>query len=390
MKKGLILGGGGARGAYQVGVWRAFREAGVTFAGAAGTSVGAINAAIVVQDDLDAAVETWMHMKPEYVLPAGNSAPLRALLARHIDEERIRVSPMEYALCTVGVPAYKPQILFKEDIPKGQLIDYMLASAAIPGVFPCVIDGRRYADGGLFDNLPVRAFAGRGYDSLTAVNIAWRGPFHRGAAGLHVQMISHDRSLGGILQFEEENCRRNLERGWREGRRALGVTAGRAYYLLPGEPPPNEDALEALLSALDARPPVARLGQKLLTTARVYAFGKGVTTSRHWLYRACLELAAELLGVDREREYVLGELEAVVRQSFSENSALFAPLFSSLARALSHKPPDAGAPTLSALLLALSRNPRIAARAARLGLSRLYLAAVFLYFSTQKEDIPDE
>ena len=56
---GLVLEGGGAKGAYQIGAWKALRELGVKIKGVAGTSVGALNGAMIVQNDFDTAYEVW-------------------------------------------------------------------------------------------------------------------------------------------------------------------------------------------------------------------------------------------------------------------------------------------------------------------------------------------
>ena len=56
---GLILAGGGAKGAYQTGAWRALRELGISFEAIAGVSIGAINGALIAQGDYDRAVELW-------------------------------------------------------------------------------------------------------------------------------------------------------------------------------------------------------------------------------------------------------------------------------------------------------------------------------------------
>ena len=52
---GLALEGGGAKGAYQIGAWKALREAGIRFSAVSGTSVGALNGAMIVMDDLEKA-----------------------------------------------------------------------------------------------------------------------------------------------------------------------------------------------------------------------------------------------------------------------------------------------------------------------------------------------
>ena len=59
---GLVLDGGGARGAYQIGAWKALREAGVKIKAVAGTSVGALNGALICMGDLEKAETIWREM----------------------------------------------------------------------------------------------------------------------------------------------------------------------------------------------------------------------------------------------------------------------------------------------------------------------------------------
>ena len=56
---GLVLDGGGARGAYQIGAWKALVEAGVKFNAVAGTSVGALNGALICMGDVEKAESFW-------------------------------------------------------------------------------------------------------------------------------------------------------------------------------------------------------------------------------------------------------------------------------------------------------------------------------------------
>ncbi len=70
---GIVLEGGGARGAYQIGVWKALREAGMKIKGVAGTSVGALNGALICMDDLEKAEEIWGNMTYSTVLQIDDS-----------------------------------------------------------------------------------------------------------------------------------------------------------------------------------------------------------------------------------------------------------------------------------------------------------------------------
>ena len=56
---GLVLEGGGAKGAYQIGAWKALKEAGIHIKGIAGTSVGALNGALIAMDDFEKAEKIW-------------------------------------------------------------------------------------------------------------------------------------------------------------------------------------------------------------------------------------------------------------------------------------------------------------------------------------------
>ena len=65
---GIVLEGGGARGAYQIGAWKALKEAGIEIKGAAGTSVGALNGALICMDDLEKAEKIWENIRYSQVM----------------------------------------------------------------------------------------------------------------------------------------------------------------------------------------------------------------------------------------------------------------------------------------------------------------------------------
>ena len=65
---GLILCGGGGRGAYQIGVWQALDEAGIKYNAVSGTSVGALNGALMAMRDLPRAETAWNDMRLSKVI----------------------------------------------------------------------------------------------------------------------------------------------------------------------------------------------------------------------------------------------------------------------------------------------------------------------------------
>ena len=70
--RGLVLEGGGAKGAYHIGAYKALKEMGVEIDGVAGTSVGALNGAMIAQEDIDRAYELWNNMTYSRVINAND------------------------------------------------------------------------------------------------------------------------------------------------------------------------------------------------------------------------------------------------------------------------------------------------------------------------------
>ena len=131
-KKAVVLGGGGSRGSYQIGVWKALRELGFDYEIVTGTSVGALNGALMVQKDYELAEAMWQKLKTQDVMDidvtdkvegpkdltgkagtflteiikngGADPRPLEELLRQYIDEEKIGNSPVDFGFVTVEYP----------------------------------------------------------------------------------------------------------------------------------------------------------------------------------------------------------------------------------------------------------------------------------------------
>lgn len=192
MKQAIALAGGGTKGAYQVGAWKAMRELGIPFDIVTGTSIGSVTAALMVQDDFDRAWELWTHITEEQIMleradatphekrelaalaehpeqliarvkdwadlnrRTADISPYRALVHKYLDEERFFASPVDFGLMTARFPSLQPVEVRKQDIAPGYLPQWILASSACFPMFPmCEIDGQNYLDGAYSDNLPI-------------------------------------------------------------------------------------------------------------------------------------------------------------------------------------------------------------------------------------------
>lgn len=208
MKQAIALAGGGTKGAYQVGAWKAMRELGIPFDIVTGTSIGSVTAALMVQDDFDRAWELWTHITEDQIMLEREDAtphekrelaaltehpeqliarvkdwadlnrrtaditPYRALVHKYLDEERFFASPVDFGLMTARFPSFQPVEVRKRDIAPGYLPQWILASSACYPMFPmCEIDGQNYLDGAYSDNLPISTAFRLGADRVIAIGL---------------------------------------------------------------------------------------------------------------------------------------------------------------------------------------------------------------------------
>jgi NTE family protein len=247
---GLALEGGAARGAYHIGVIRALRENGYDFDGFVGTSVGAINAALFAQGDFDEAAELWSNMsleqiftedfrfdKPSHIIKSVTKAirnggadtnKLKALIEKYIDEERLRKTGKDFGLVTMSLKDRKQHRLMLEDIPQGELNDYLMASAGFPGFRGVKIGGNTFADGALCDICPYRLLTERGYEVIAIRTNCPVGVFRK-VTTERVSIISPSENLGNPFLFSPENSARCIAIGYNDGMRLVEAGINAAY-----------------------------------------------------------------------------------------------------------------------------------------------------------------
>jgi NTE family protein len=184
----LVLSGGGPLGALQVGAIKAIFEHGVRPDLVTGTSVGAMNAAYIAtnptMNGIDRMELVWRNLAEDDLFPGGR---FRASWARmFVKGNRVfENTGLEHLITsTLGADAriedaQLPLAIVCTDLEtgaekiftQGELLRPLLASAAMPGVFPPVeIDGRLYTDGGVANNVPIAPAVDRGATTLWVVD----------------------------------------------------------------------------------------------------------------------------------------------------------------------------------------------------------------------------
>ena len=131
MKRGIALSGGGTKGSYELGVWKALNELGIDYQIVTGTSIGSINGALMATGDYDRAYELWSTITMEDMMEDGinltdtiegmydqreaigpflkkyvknkgaDISPFTAFIETLIEEDKIRKSKTDFGLVTV-------------------------------------------------------------------------------------------------------------------------------------------------------------------------------------------------------------------------------------------------------------------------------------------------
>lgn len=324
-RKALVLAGGGARGSYQVGVWRALTELGWNPQIITGTSVGSLNGAMFALDLYETARDMWTSIRSQDVMElpeetrnltelhqflrdvvrAGGMdvTPLEEIVERVLDEDALRASPIRFGLVTVEKRGLKPRELPLEEIPKGKVKDYLLASAAcFPALRAKQIDGVQFLDGGYRDNMPTGLAQKMGAEELVCVDLEGVGITLPNRTGLPTTMVRSYWELGDILHFDPDTARRNIELGYYDTLRAFGRLRGCAYAVAKNEQTAQDAAafrqrFDVVQKAVKAKYPVTLTADLALKLANMQD-----------AELAPLEAAAEDVGVDPTRYYTVETL----------------------------------------------------------------------------------
>ena len=255
-KTALVLSGGGSRGAYQIGAWRAINELGIHYDMVVGVSVGALNGAMATQGNQVLAEELWRRVETDNVfeIEAGaqpvdyareliskggvSSLPLLRLVKKYAPEEAIRSSKVDFGLLTTELPTLKPHYLWKEDIPQGLMEDYIVASASVfPGVKPKRINGVDYVDGGIINVMPIHMAVERGATKVIAVYLRAVGRFDAKkelSCCDDITLIQPNFDLGNFLVFDRNNSNRLIRLGYLDTMKTFGVYDGDFYAFIKG------------------------------------------------------------------------------------------------------------------------------------------------------------
>jgi len=263
---GIVLGGGGARGSYQIGAWRALRELQVSYDMVSGTSVGALNGAFMVQGNLEDAEAMWRDIATKKILKLSfdadenqtreklidgvkgltlsalkengvDSTPLYHMIEHMIDEDKLFdpvARTIDFSFVTTQAPKMEEIDVSLNEVSKEDLTKWLLASSSFyPAMKACEINGHYYVDGGYRNNVPKDLLLKKGATELIVVDV--KGPGFNKPVKIPREVVettvSSKWGLGTVLLFDKERASWNISLGYLETLKAFHVYPGTWYTL---------------------------------------------------------------------------------------------------------------------------------------------------------------
>ncbi len=326
----LVLGGGGSKGVYHIGVWQALQQLGIPVGAFLGTSIGAVIAAFLAQgsgkflerlgqeitvDNVinlpdgfarDGEIDIGLHTIssiPHFFASILNNkgldtAPFRRLIGDNLDEEALRKSGKDFGVVTINVTNLKPREVFLEDMEYGKVVDYIMASSAFPGFKNPQIDGKSFMDGGMYDNIPYAMARKRGYRKIIVSDLSGIGRTRRPQIdGCITVYIKNSIDMGWVLDMNRDFLNAFMLLGYLDTMRTFGRLVGYSYFVEP------DNELEQVY-APDPSIPFNKKPQYMCYDRRELL--------------VALECAASILNVEKIHAYSYGELEKAILKSARE------------------------------------------------------------------------
>jgi NTE family protein len=321
---GLVLEGGGAKGSYHIGAYKALREKNIQINAITGTSIGALNGAMLCQGDFQKVYDLWYNISNsqifdvddemlnelrKYELKQSNISYLfrkskqiisnkgldtkiiRKIISDNVNEERIRKSDIDFGIVTVSLTDMKPLEIFIDEIPQGKLNDYIMASANFPAFKIEKLDGKVFIDGGVYDNFPIKLMLSKGYKNVIAIRTFGIGRQRKVELGdIDIIYINPTEDLGSTLDFNLDTARKNLLLGYYDTLKVLDNLRGKKYYInIEG----NKELFQNILMNLSK--------EKCEAVGKLMGF-EGIPYKR-MLFEFILPRIAELMDISKEKDY---------------------------------------------------------------------------------------
>ena len=342
--RALVLSGGGAKGSYQIGVWKALRKLNMKFDIITGTSSGALNGALMTQNSYGKAKKIWkkinngvlfgdnviesnkdidiykMYAK-EFLKKGGlDVEELEKIIKGAINIDKLYNSKIKFGIVTYNLTEKKVYELSRDEIKKKRMADYLMASATCyPAFQKKDIEGLKFIDGGYYDNLPINLAIKLGADEVLAIDLRAPGlkkPVKK--EKVKIKYIRPNNKLTSFLNFYPEGAKRNMIFGYNDTLKAFDKLEGRKYTFKKGElKKNNKKYIETYTYVL----------KKLINSKRLINDFKKLNnisnfdtySIKEMLLNETFESTAQHLNIDETKIYTARSLNKKIIKSVKDN-----------------------------------------------------------------------
>jgi len=259
--KALVLAGGGAKGSYQMGVWKALKKLNIKIDIVTGTSIGALNGALIVQNTYFRGIRLWLttdfyKLFGSELLDIKDTKKAIKLYSKNLINQtgidtdnyekfvkkwlnlgKIYKSNIDYGIITYNLSDKKPHFATKNNTGIDKLCDYIIASSScFPAFEMKEIDGDKFIDGGYYDNLPINLAIDMGANEIIAAELDSPG-IRRSVKNNDVKItyIRPTCDLGNFLVFDKKCIKRNIRLGYNDTMKVFNELDGNVYTFKKGD-----------------------------------------------------------------------------------------------------------------------------------------------------------
>ncbi len=257
-KFGIVLTGGGSRGAYQLGVWKALKELKLDtlFSAYSGISIGSLNSCLMATDSYDEAYNVWFSDKPKEIMSINHNMFDRihekklnifneglvdadkfgALIDENLNYKKLKKKDVFVSSSLIG--GKESNVLdifntwyhhfFKKDknmlhmvnlknLDKEHILKNLLASCALIVIFkPQEIDGQKFYDGGFINNTVYEPLFDIGCNKVLVVDLFKYNPARLVNKNDNILFLKPSRSLRNPLDFDQKLTKYRYELGYKD------------------------------------------------------------------------------------------------------------------------------------------------------------------------------
>ena len=253
--RAIVLSGGGARGAYQMGVWKALKKLKIKYDIVTGTSIGALNGMMMVQNNYYKCLRMWKtidfnkiyddfntdeKMYKEYldkIISGGiDTSKIRKIINDNYKKEKLYNSKIKFGVVTYNMTEKKTFYATKANTNPDKLKDYILASATcFPFFKPTKIGQDKYIDGGFSDYLPINLALELNADEIIAVDLEAPGIKQKVKdENVKITYIQPSNKLDSFLKFDKICISRMITLGYNDTMKVFNKLEGKTYTFKKG------------------------------------------------------------------------------------------------------------------------------------------------------------